>query len=121
MPRSRGSAAPRRPTAGPSSQSRAPSQPQKRPATTAAYPPAQQGQAARPQGQQQSPGLFGQMASTAAYVCHTSVLFAFPFLSLSVSGKPTTSTACLSMHRGRNICLRMKAYIFIEVLRLARP
>ncbi|KAJ9641358.1 hypothetical protein H2201_006955 [Coniosporium apollinis] len=71
MPRqSRGSAPPRRPVAAPSRPNvTPPQQPQARPATTAARPPAQ-AQAPHPpaQAQGQSPGLFGQMASTAAGV-----------------------------------------------------
>jgi hypothetical protein len=69
--RSGGGRAPSRPTAPPSR----PTPQQTRPATTAAYPPARTNQAAPPappaQQQQGSagPGLFGQMASTAAYVC----------------------------------------------------
>jgi coiled-coil-helix-coiled-coil-helix domain-containing protein 2 len=62
--RSRPSVAPSRP---------APAKQQSRPATTSAYPPAnaKAGPPAAPiqaQGQSQGPGLFGQMASTAAYV-----------------------------------------------------
>jgi hypothetical protein len=66
-----GSAAPRRPTVAPSRP--APAAQQTRPATTAAYPPARAAppppapvQAQAPQSQ--GPGLFGQMASTAAGV-----------------------------------------------------
>lgn len=66
MPRqSRGPAprpsAPSRPTAAPQPRPAAPQQQQTRPASTAAHPPQQQAQ----QGSQ-GPGLFGQMASTAA-------------------------------------------------------
>lgn len=69
MPRqSRGPArsAPSRPTAAPAPRPAAPQQQQTRPASTAAHPPQQQ--QAPPQAQQgsQGPGLFGQMASTAA-------------------------------------------------------
>lgn len=69
--RSGGGRTPSRPSAAPS---RPAPQQQSRPATTAAYPPARANQAAPPaqQAQQQQgssgPGLFGQMASTAAYV-----------------------------------------------------
>ncbi|KAE9370513.1 hypothetical protein N431DRAFT_484713 [Stipitochalara longipes BDJ] len=68
--RSGGGRAPSRPSAAPSR----PAPQQSRPATTAAYPPARTNQAAPPaqQAQQQQgsagPGLFGQMASTAAGV-----------------------------------------------------
>jgi hypothetical protein len=69
--RSGGGRAPSRPSVAPSR----PTPQQTRPATTAAYPPARTNQAAPPaaapaQQQQGSagPGLFGQMASTAAYV-----------------------------------------------------
>lgn len=70
MPRqSRGrSAAPSRPVAAPSRPSVGPSQAhpgQTRTASTAAYPPAKQAPSA-PAQQSQGPGLFGQMASTAA-------------------------------------------------------
>ncbi|KAK5136183.1 hypothetical protein LTR08_004020 [Meristemomyces frigidus] len=67
---SRGSSAPRRPTAPPAANQRtAPQQPpQARQASTMAQPPARQ--AAAPAAQQSSggSGLFGQMASTAAGV-----------------------------------------------------
>ena len=68
--RSGGGRAPSRPSVAPAR----PAPQQSRPATTAAYPPARTNQAAPPaqQAQQQQgsagPGLFGQMASTAAYV-----------------------------------------------------
>ncbi|KAF2877086.1 hypothetical protein BDV95DRAFT_589717 [Massariosphaeria phaeospora] len=73
MPRSRGGPAPqRRPTAAPAARHAAPSAPPARQASTAAHPqqqnaapPAQQ--ATAPQASQ-GPGLFGQMASTAAGV-----------------------------------------------------
>ena len=73
MPRqSRGRAAPSRPTAAPARAPVSTSTPQTRPASTAAYPPAgaqTKTQQAPPQQQtSQGPGLFGQMASTAAYV-----------------------------------------------------
>ncbi|OAL05630.1 hypothetical protein IQ06DRAFT_289742 [Phaeosphaeriaceae sp. SRC1lsM3a] len=67
MPRQRGGAAPRRPTVPTAKPATAP---QQRSASTAAAPPQQappmqqQAQAPTPQG----PGLFGQMASTAAGV-----------------------------------------------------
>ncbi|EAT91795.1 hypothetical protein HBI56_010610 [Parastagonospora nodorum] len=65
MARQRGGSAPRRPTAPVAKPA---TTPQARPASTAAAPPApapvQQAQAPTPQG----PGLFGQMASTAAGV-----------------------------------------------------
>jgi coiled-coil-helix-coiled-coil-helix domain-containing protein 2 len=71
MPRRSGgrSAAPSRPSVAPARSSIP--QTQSRPATTAAYPPAAQRAPTKPataQGQQgsQGPGLFGQMASTAA-------------------------------------------------------
>ena len=61
------SRAPSRPTAAPAARPAAPQQQQTRPASTAAYPPQAQHQAppAAPQASQ-GPGLFGQMASTAA-------------------------------------------------------
>lgn len=74
MPRqSRGSSAPRRPTATPARQPVTPPGPAPaRPATTAAHPPAtaqQQHPPAQAAPQQSAgPGLFGQMASTAAGV-----------------------------------------------------
>ncbi|KAF2089961.1 hypothetical protein K490DRAFT_35263 [Saccharata proteae CBS 121410] len=75
MPRqSRGSAPPRRPAVAPARPAVNPPQPaQSRPASTAAHPPAQQhAPQATPPAQQaqgsQGPGLFGQMASTAAGV-----------------------------------------------------
>ena len=76
MPRqSRGSSAPpRRPAPAPARPA-APQQPQARQASTAAHPPATQ-QHAPPPAQQQSgggSGLFGQMASTAAYVKPTTI------------------------------------------------
>ncbi|KAF2723572.1 hypothetical protein K431DRAFT_292267 [Polychaeton citri CBS 116435] len=74
MPRqSRGPApAPRRPTVPAANQRPAPSQQQTRPASTSAQPPMQH-QAPTPQApmqqpQSSGPGLFGQMASTAAGV-----------------------------------------------------
>ena len=59
-----GSRAPSRPTVAP----QRPAPQQQRPATTAAHPPANTHQTAAPPAAQQSagPGLFGQMASTAA-------------------------------------------------------
>lgn len=70
MPRQRGGAAPRRPTIAPS----APKQ-QTRPTSTAAVPariqqapPPVAAQAQPPATTSKAPGLFGQMASTAAYV-----------------------------------------------------
>jgi len=72
MPRqSRGrSAAPSRPVAAPARPNVTPPQPpQARSASTAAHPPAQAQQAPPPAAQQSAgPGLFGQMASTAAGV-----------------------------------------------------
>jgi hypothetical protein len=69
--RSGGGSRPSRPTVP----SRAPAPQQTRPATTAAYPPARPNQAAppaaaptAPPATSQGPGLFGQMASTAAYL-----------------------------------------------------
>ncbi|TVY48121.1 Mitochondrial intermembrane space cysteine motif-containing protein [Lachnellula occidentalis] len=62
--RSGGGRAPSRPTVAPKRPA-APQQ-QTRPATTAAHPPAQQ--APPPPAQSAGPGLFGQMASTAAGV-----------------------------------------------------
>ncbi|KAK2758052.1 hypothetical protein FQN54_004458 [Arachnomyces sp. PD_36] len=74
MPRQRRGAAtparsaPSRPTAAPARPAAAPSQTQTRPSSTAAAP-AQQQQAAPPaQAGSAGPGLFGQMASTAAGV-----------------------------------------------------
>ncbi|KAJ4286759.1 Normal oxygen consumption protein [Kalmusia sp. IMI 367209] len=71
MPRQRGGAAPRRPTAAPARPA-APAPAPARHSSTAAHPPAQQQappmqQAPAPQASQ-GPGLFGQMASTAAGV-----------------------------------------------------
>lgn len=63
---SRGGGGSRRPVAAPV---RPAPQQQKRPATTAAYPPAKTGAGPPAAGAQQGsagPGLFGQMASTAA-------------------------------------------------------
>lgn len=76
MPRQRSAprAAPSRPTV-PARSSAPGSQQQTRPAATRAAPPATQ--AAPPAGAagaSQGPGLFGQMASTAAYVFFTSRL-----------------------------------------------
>ncbi|MCJ1370271.1 hypothetical protein MMC20_001483 [Loxospora ochrophaea] len=70
MPRQRrGSvaSAPKRPTAAPARPNVTPPQQPNRPNTTAAAPPAQ-AQKPQAQGQSQGPGLFGQMASTAAGV-----------------------------------------------------
>ena len=64
-PPSRPVAAPARPAAGPPAQQRT--------ASTAAHPP-QQAQTAHPVGHAQGPGLFGQMASTAAYVSLIQIL-----------------------------------------------
>lgn len=79
MPRQRSSArAPSRPTVS------APAPQQRRPATTMAAPPPQQHAPtamAPPQQVSQGPGLFGQMASTAAYVAFRS--FAFILLALA--------------------------------------
>ncbi len=61
MPRSRGGGGGRRPAAAPARPA-VPAQ-QKRPASTVAHPPAT---AQQPGQQSKSPGLFGQMASTAA-------------------------------------------------------
>ncbi|KAI9848528.1 MAG: hypothetical protein M1837_007197 [Sclerophora amabilis] len=70
MPRQRGGGrAPSRPAPAPARQNVTPPQPQRRPASTVAHPPAkQQAQPPAQAQQQQSPGLFGQMASTAAGV-----------------------------------------------------
>ncbi|TKA71119.1 hypothetical protein B0A49_03118 [Cryomyces minteri] len=71
MPRrSRGSAPPRRPVAAPSRPNVTPPQPANaRPASSMAHPPANAQQPHAPQQTaSQGPGLFGQMASTAAYV-----------------------------------------------------
>ena len=65
--RSGGGRAPSRPTAAPARP--APPKQQTRPATTAAYPPPktnQVGPTATPAQGSAGPGLFGQMASTAA-------------------------------------------------------
>ncbi|KAK3217487.1 hypothetical protein GRF29_1g3243823 [Pseudopithomyces chartarum] len=70
MPRQRGgSAPPRRPTAAPARPA-APAPAPARHSSTAAHPPAQQAQAQHAPAPQasQGPGLFGQMASTAAGV-----------------------------------------------------
>ncbi|CAI6336864.1 unnamed protein product [Periconia digitata] len=66
MPRQRGGAPPRRPTAAPARPA-APAPAPQRHSSTAAAPPAAAPQAAAPQASQ-GPGLFGQMASTAAGV-----------------------------------------------------
>lgn len=63
--RSGGGRAPSRPTATPARANAAPKQ-QTRPATTAAYPPANPQASPPAQAGSQGPGLFGQMASTAA-------------------------------------------------------
>ncbi|KAF1809868.1 hypothetical protein P152DRAFT_508978 [Eremomyces bilateralis CBS 781.70] len=74
MPRqSRGSAPPRRPTAAPARPAAPPQRPQQRSASTVAHPPAAKAptavqQQAAPPAQSAGPGLFGQMASTAAGV-----------------------------------------------------
>ncbi|KAF2021596.1 hypothetical protein BU24DRAFT_487985 [Aaosphaeria arxii CBS 175.79] len=72
MPRQRGGAAPRRPTAAPAPRPVAPAPAPARHSSTAAHPPQQQAappmQQAPPQQASQGPGLFGQMASTAAGV-----------------------------------------------------
>ncbi|KAK5010014.1 hypothetical protein BJ546DRAFT_108804 [Cryomyces antarcticus] len=71
MPRqSRGSAPPRRPVAAPSRPNVTPPQPANaRPASSMAHPPANAQQPHAPQQTaSQGPGLFGQMASTAAGV-----------------------------------------------------
>ncbi|MCJ1367697.1 hypothetical protein MMC16_006831 [Acarospora aff. strigata] len=77
MPRQRRGAAaparsaPTRPTAAPARPHVTPPQPQHRPSSTAAHPPATTQQAHPPAAQQaqgKSPGMFGQMASTAAGV-----------------------------------------------------
>ncbi|CAG7921497.1 unnamed protein product [Penicillium olsonii] len=74
MPRQRRGAAPTparsapsRPTAAPARPAAAPSQQQSQPHSTAAHPPQPQQAPAMPQ-QSAGPGLFGQMASTAAGV-----------------------------------------------------
>lgn len=81
MPRqSRGRAAPARsapsrPVAAPQRSNVTPPGPPARSATTVAHPPAVAGQKAGVPAQQgSSPGLFGQMASTAAYVVFSVVL-----------------------------------------------
>ncbi|KAF2240429.1 hypothetical protein BU26DRAFT_545029 [Trematosphaeria pertusa] len=66
MPRQRGGAAPRRPTAAPARKPAPPAPAPARHSSTAAHPPAQQH--APPTQASQGPGLFGQMASTAAGV-----------------------------------------------------
>ena len=84
MPRqSRGRGAPSRPTAAPARPAVSTPTPQTRPASTAAHPPTQTAQHAPPQASQ-GPGLFGQMASTAAYVRSQSVIpWIVPFSSFS--------------------------------------
>ncbi|KAI4165184.1 MAG: hypothetical protein LQ342_001052 [Letrouitia transgressa] len=69
MPRQRRSA-PARPTVAPKRPVAAPKQQQNRPSSTTAYPPATAQKTGTPTNvpQQQSSGLFGQMASTAAGV-----------------------------------------------------
>lgn len=69
MPRSRGGSggrAPARPAAAPKRPVVAPPQQPSRGARTAAHPPANTQQAGAAAQQGKSPGLFGQMASTAA-------------------------------------------------------
>lgn len=73
MPRQRRGAAaparhaPARPTVAPKQPNVTPQQPS-RSTSTAAYPPANVNQSGQPTQAGKSPGLFGQMASTAAYV-----------------------------------------------------
>ena len=93
MPRQRRGPAPSRSSARPTVAPARPApsaQQQTRPATTAAYPPAQKTAAPPAQAPTQSngPGLFGQMASTAAYVTFIfclSRLKIFSFLGSEVS------------------------------------
>jgi hypothetical protein len=66
MPRRSGGRAPARPAAAPKRPAVAPPQQPSRAASTAAHPPANVQQAGPPAQQGKSPGLFGQMASTAA-------------------------------------------------------
>ena len=73
MPRSRGGSggrgrpsAPSRPAAAPARPAAIPPQQSSRGASTAAHPPANAHQSGAPTQQGKSPGLFGQMASTAA-------------------------------------------------------
>ena len=73
MPRSRGGSggrgrpsAPSRPAAAPARPAAMPPQQPSRGASTAAHPPANTQQPGAPAQQGKSPGLFGQMASTAA-------------------------------------------------------
>ena len=69
MPRSRGGSggrAPARPAAAPKKPAVTPPQQPLRGASTAAAPPVNAQQAGAPAQQGKSPGLFGQMASTAA-------------------------------------------------------
>lgn len=68
MPRQRGGAPPRRPTAAPARPAAPAPAPQRHSSTAAAPPAAPQAQAAPAPQASQGPGLFGQMASTAAYV-----------------------------------------------------
>ena len=80
MPRSRGgsggrSGGGRRPSVTPQRSSAPPAQMQSRGASTAAHPPAGAQQAPGQQGRQ--PGLFGQMASTAACVLPSPILQRF--------------------------------------------
>lgn len=63
-----GRSAPSRPTVPARSSTTGPSQQQTRPAATYAAPPAAAAQAPTPAASSAGPGLFGQMASTAAYV-----------------------------------------------------
>ncbi|KAL8954009.1 MAG: hypothetical protein Q9222_000170 [Ikaeria aurantiellina] len=67
MPRQRRSA-PARPAVAPKRPTAPTQQQPNRPSSTAAYPPANAQKAGPQAGQQQSSGLFGQMASTAAGV-----------------------------------------------------
>ncbi len=76
MPRQRRAAPARsgtsRPTITPSRQPAPPQQPPRREASTSAHPPATSSQGKVPAAQAgNSPGLFGQMASTAAYETHS--------------------------------------------------
>ncbi|KAF2679465.1 hypothetical protein K458DRAFT_314129 [Lentithecium fluviatile CBS 122367] len=68
MARQRGGAAPRRPTVAPKRPAGPPAPPPARHSSTAAHPPQQAAPPAAAPQASQGPGLFGQMASTAAGV-----------------------------------------------------
>lgn len=127
MPRSRGGSggrpsrsapapAPKRPTVV------APQQPSRgQPASTAAHPPATAQQAGPPAQQGRSPGLFGQMASTAAYVspqlsCYPSI----PPIILFTPAHPVPNRI-LTPHQWRSSRLLNRPCHRRHVRRLLKP